>query len=180
VAHLTDTAQTAAFGSILQLAVLGVSGFNLLLQPLNSAMADAHAHSDIGWVTRNHARAIAFVVAVGVTAIMAGAAVGPFVIRLWLGPSVAVSRLLVAASAACFLGMVLIQLEFYVLSAVSTLRGIGTGSVLLGLAALGLGSVLCSRFGIEGMPVGLAIVLAISAAWLWSQVRKTIVVQRAN
>jgi O-antigen/teichoic acid export membrane protein len=167
VAHLTTPEQTAIFGSVIQLAVLGISSLNLLFQPLTAAIANAHSHADMGWITRNHRRTFLLVVLIGVGAILAGATIGPFVIRLWLHAGSAAPAALVAALASCFFAMAVIQLEFFVLSAMGALRGVGIGSLAIGVGALILGSLSCLKFGAVGMATGLAIGLSLSAVWLY-------------
>ena len=172
VAHLSTPDQTAAFGSVLQLVVLGISGLNLILHPLNAAMANAHSHGDYAWMERNHMRVFSLVLTVGVAAILLGGTIGPFVVRQWMGPSIHVSGPLVASAATYFLGMAVIQLEFFLLSAMGALAGSGRGSMLLGLLALLIGSLLCLRWGATGMAIGVASGMPLLAGWLFLRARR--------
>ena len=172
MAHLTNPSQTAIFGSVLQLVVLGVSSLNLVLQPLTSAMANAHSHNDVGWIRRSHAKMLWFIIPVGAAGVVLAAAVGPFLIRHWLGAAMQVSRELLAGFGVCLVLMALVQLEFFSLSAMGALRSAGFAALVAGLAGVVLGAVLCVGSGAMGMVIGMAAGLAASAAALFVSVRR--------
>lgn len=180
VAHMTSSQETAAFGSILQLLVLGVSGLNLLFQPLMSAIANAHGHGEMHWIERNYKRSFLLVMAIGFLTCFASASVGPLLIRHWLGSSIHVSHglSLLFGSYFFFLGLSLQQ--FYFLSAMGTLRGVGALFLIQGAISLGSGTLLCNLYGATGMVSGLAFGVAATLWPLLTKVRKSIEMEKAS
>ena len=164
VAHMASAAQTAAFGSILQLLGLGAASLNLFFQPLMSAIANAHSHGDWHWIQRNYKRVFLLIGLAGLLVLLTAATVGPFLIRHWLGRSIEVSRPMLAFFGAYFLFLSISLFQFYVLSAMGALKGTGVLYLLQGALSLFLGALLCFFFGATGMVLGLAVGVA---ATIW-------------
>lgn len=174
VAHMTTAAQTAAFGSVLQVMGLGASSLNLIFQPLMAALANAHGHSDRPWIERNYRRSIILILGVGLFVLLALATIGTFVVHHWLGRSIQVSRIMLIIFGVYFLVLSFSLLQFYVLSALGALRGTGPIYLLQGVISLGLGTVLCHFYGNTGMVAGLAIGMAATVWMLPLRVRREI------
>lgn len=180
VAHMTSSPETAAFGSILQLLVLGVSSLNLLFQPLMSAVANAHGHGEMRWIERNYKKSFLLVMTIGFLTCFASASVGPFLIHHWLGSSIHVSRGLLTLFGSYFLFLSLSLHQFYFLSAMGTLRGAGSLYMIQGAISLGSGVLLCNLYGATGMVSGLAFGVAATLWPLLTKVRKNIEAEKAS
>lgn len=165
VAHLRDPQSTAAFGTLMQLSIMGANAFNLVFQPLLSAIADARGHNHWVWIRQNYFRGLALVGAAGVIAIVLLAAAGPWLIEFWLKRDIGITRALCATFGAYFLLMTSALYHFYVLSGIGVLRGLGRVYILQGVLAIGLGCLLCINFGATGMSVGLTLGLLALTSW---------------
>lgn len=174
VAHMASVNETAAFGSVLQVMGLGAASLNLFFQPVMAAIANAHGHGDRNWIERNYKRFLFLVIGAGVAAFLASVTVGPFVIRLWLGHAVMVSRGMLSLFGLYFLLLSVSLFQFYVLSAMGALRGTGLIYITQGISALGLGSALCAPYGAKGMVGGLALGIAVTGWILPMRVRREI------
>lgn len=174
MAHLTDPMQTAVFGSVLQLVVIGVSSLSLILQPLAAAMANAHSHNDARWVRRNHRKTFWLFIGLSAVGTILATTIGPFVIHQWLGHALRVTPALLAGFSACMTCVALLQLEFFSLSAMGALRRSGFVPLLAGAAGLALGSLLCIKFGSLGMLAGVTAGLAVSTAFMFVGVQREI------
>jgi O-antigen/teichoic acid export membrane protein len=165
VAHLRGPEATAAFGTLMQLSIIGSNAFNLIFQPLLAAMADACGHGDWPWIRRNYYRGLISLGAVGILAIPCMAAFGPHIITLWLRRDIGITNNLCIAFGFYFLLMTSTVYHFYVLSGIGKLRGVGRIYILQGILAIGTGAVLCWKFGATGMSVGLALALLALTSW---------------
>jgi O-antigen/teichoic acid export membrane protein len=165
VALLSDSQSTAAFGTLMQLSVMGANSLNLVFQPLLAAIADAHSHGHWQWIKRNYMRGLILVSAVGIFAVAFLTILGPWAMKLWLHKDIGITRALCAAFGCYFLLMTNALYHFYALSGLGQLRGVGRVYVLQGVIAIGLGCALCWSFGSLGMSVGLAIGLLILTSW---------------
>lgn len=165
VAHLRDPIATAAFGTLMQLSIMGANAFNLVFQPLLSAIADARGHNHWVWIRQNYLRGLALVGAVGAVGIVLLATVGPWIIDLWLKKDIGITRALCATFGVYFLLMTNALYHFYVLSGIGVLQGLGRVYILQGFLAIGLGCLLCIAFGATGMAAGLALGLLALTSW---------------
>jgi O-antigen/teichoic acid export membrane protein len=165
VALLSDSRDTAAFGALMQLSILGANSLNLVFQPLLAAIADARSHGHWQWIRRNYMRGLILVSAVGLCAVAFLTLLGPWAMKLWLHKDIGITRALCAAFGCYFLLMTNALYHFYALSGLGQLRGVGRVYVLQGVIAIGLGSALCWRFGSVGMSIGLALGLLVLTSW---------------
>jgi O-antigen/teichoic acid export membrane protein len=152
---------------------------NLIFQPLTQAMANAHSHGDIDWVSRGYRKSLRLVSGIGLLAIVLGGTIGPWVMRVWLGHGVELSHLSGAIFGFYFLILCLSLLHFYVLSAIGGLPGIGKVYLFQGVIALSLGAMLCVWYGAVGMATGLSLGLAATAWVLPFAVRRELKAMRA-
>jgi len=165
VAHLTNPTATAAFGTLIQMMMMGVASMNLIYQPLLAAISDAHSLKDWPWIERNYHRGLKLVVSVGLLAIVVLTAIGPWLLLTWLGRDIGITHELCFATGCLFALMSFSIYHFYVLSGAGLLRGAGWAYVGQGAIALALATLLCTHFGALGMMAGLAIGLLAVSSW---------------
>jgi O-antigen/teichoic acid export membrane protein len=155
--RLVPLKEVAAFGSLMSVITLLASGYGALFAPMLAAMANAHSHSDRTWFWRAYLG--------GVAVVMAGAGVllivaffwGTTLMQLWLHADLGVTRTLCTALALYFMCWMLSEYHFVVLASMGKLRGLGKIYVWEGIVTLGCGGMLASRYGLEGMAIGLGI-----------------------
>ena len=165
VAHLTDPTATAAFGSLMQLFMLGWSGMNLIFHPLMAAFANANAHQDWPWMRAIYRRALAILtVACAVIAVVAAAS-GPQLSYLWLNTDLNMSRALTGTLGLYFGVSMLGLLHFNVLVAVGNLGGVGKAYIIQSVLTVVLGIVLTQAYGATGMAAALAIATLSVTGW---------------
>jgi len=159
MAHLSSTHETSIYGSVALELFFALACMNLILQPLTAAVVNAHSHGDKPWVRRAYNRGLLLILAISAVTILAGAALGPYLLRLWLGPSIRISGFTGGISGAFFAGLCFLQMHFFILSAINGLRGVGKTYLLIGAGGLSLGSTLCIWYGAQGMFLGLVIAI---------------------
>lgn len=165
VAHLADPTATAAFGSLMQLLMLGYSGMNLLFLPLVAALANANAHEDWPWIRAIYWRTIGLVATV--CGVVGGLAIisGPQLAHFWLNADLHISRPLTSALGLHFGVWMLGLLHFNVLAAIGGLAGIGRAYAIQSGLAVVLGIVLTQLYGATGMATALFITSLCVTGW---------------
>lgn len=165
VAHMFDARATAAYGTIVQIVVIGNSGMNLIVQSVVPAIANARAHGDFPWIRRAYLGALLAVlgVSVGFAAILTG--LGPWLFKVWLRRDLGIDHTLCALFGAYFALSMSSMLHFSVLGALGELRRVGWIYLLEGSLAIGIGTALSFKFGIAGMAAGLALASLMASGW---------------
>lgn len=166
MAHLSNSHETAIFGSIALAIFFALASMNLIFQPLTQAMANAHSHDDVAWMAHSYKTSLALICAIGFGTTLLGGTVGPWVIRIWLGSGVQITHLMGMIFGFYFFLLCVVLLHFYVLSASGALPGKGKIYIFQGILALSLGSILCLSYGALGMVLGLALGLS-AVAWVF-------------
>jgi O-antigen/teichoic acid export membrane protein len=161
VAFIANPHETAIYGSVAIQLFVALASMNMIFQPLAAALTDAHSHEDADWVRRGYFTGLKITFALCAAVIVAGAVVGPWVVRLWMGGGIAISHFMGATFGFYFLMLCNAQLHFFVGSALGMLPKIGWNYVVQSVLGLALGSVLCAFYGAAGMVAGLAIGMAV-------------------
>jgi O-antigen/teichoic acid export membrane protein len=165
VAFMTDPRSTAAYASGIQVLLLAVSGVGIIFQSLVPAFADAQSRHDQNWIRSVYAKSLVAVLAIGGVTFLGLATAGPFLARAWLHPQFAITHEFMASLGAFFFFWVLSDFNFFVLSALGQLVGMGKLFVAESVAGVGLGTLLLLKFGILGMPLGIACAMGLVGSW---------------
>jgi len=155
--RLVPLKEVAAYGSLMSVLTLIASGFGAVYSPMLAAMANAHSHSDRAWFWRAYLGGIAVTLAGTGFLVVVSFFAGPWLMRLWLHADLGVTRTLCTALSLYFVCWMLSEYHFVVLASMGKLQGLGKIYVWEGIITLGCGGVLASRYGLEGMAVGIAI-----------------------
>lgn len=165
IAHLSSSTQTAGFGSLMQLLILGNSGMNLIFQPLVPAIANAFAHDDDAWIRRAYIHAALVVGAVCSVVLIAAIAAGPELIHLWLGRYLGITRVLTTLLGLYFALLMSSLFHFNILAATGELLGVGKIYVMEGVLSIIFGGTLAYFYGAEGMAAGLVLANLSATGW---------------
>lgn len=175
MSKLTSPSATAQFASVLQPLLLAMNGANLIFQPMVSAFADAYSHADSAWLKRNYVRFLSLIAAAGLFSALVLAFAGPAIFRLWLHRDIGIDQPLCALFGIYFFFLLLSLYYFNILSSVGQLAGMGKIYLLQGILAIGLGSLLASKFGPHGMVIGLSLGMASTGLFLPWRVQRCLV-----
>jgi O-antigen/teichoic acid export membrane protein len=155
--RLVSLKEVAAFGSLMSVLTLIASGFGAMYAPMLSAMANAHSHGDRRWFLRAYLGGVACVLAGTGFVVVVAFFAGPWLTQLWLHADLGVTQTLCTALALYFVCWMLSDYHFVVLASMGKLRGLGKIYVWEGIVALGCGGILTTRYGLNGMAIGLGI-----------------------
>jgi O-antigen/teichoic acid export membrane protein len=165
VAFMTDPRSTAAYASGIQVLLLAVSGVGIVFQSFVPALADAQSRHDHHWVRSVYRKGLVTVLVIGGVTVIGLATVGPYLARAWLHPNFSITHEFTASLGVFFFFWLLSDFNFFVLSALGHLIGTGKLFVAESAVGVGLGTLLTLKFGILGMPLGIACAMGLVGSW---------------
>jgi O-antigen/teichoic acid export membrane protein len=155
--RLVSLKEVAAFGSLMSVLTLIASGFGAMYTPMLAAMANAHSHGDRAWFLRAYLAGVGCVLAGSGFVVVVAYSAGPWLTQLWLHADLGITQTLCTALSLYFVCWMLSEYHFIVLASMGKLRGLGKIYVWEGIVTLGCGGVLATRYGLDGMAIGLGI-----------------------
>ena len=166
VAHLSSDAETAAFGTVMRVLLLGSGLITVVIFPLVPALSDAYVRGEGAWIRLNYLRLMRLTLLFSGAVAVALVVAGPLAFRLWLHGEVDISWPLCAGFGAFFIVWMANTAAFNVLLAVGHSRGCGLSFIAEAVLAVALAAPLASSFGATGAIAGLTLAGVATNGWL--------------
>jgi O-antigen/teichoic acid export membrane protein len=149
-AHVTPYAVTS------RMALVIITGFNVLISPLWPAYGEAFARGDRDWVRRIFWKSAGAVCVLWLPIALFLGLAGQWIIRIWAGPNAVPDRVLLWSMLAFTLAQALGTIVSHLLNGVGAMSSQIVGGAIMAALHIPLSLLLCARVGIAGVPISQA------------------------